>query len=84
MCHCETKIKRMERQNFEDSLRAFQRRRPFQPFTVELMIGEIIEVDHPEALVIRGGIALFISSRNIPSIIDHDSVTRIVGETQRV
>ena len=70
----------MESENFDRSLRAFQRRRPFQVFTVELVSGETMQVDHPEALVVRGGVAVYISPTGVPSILDHESVSQIIGE----
>ena len=50
-------------ENFDRTLRAFQRRTPFQPFTVELVSGTRIQVDHPEALVFRDGVAVFVCAR---------------------
>ena len=65
---------------FDRTLRAFQRRRPFQPFMVALVNGDRFQVDHPEALVIRGGIAVFIDAGGVPTLFDHESVSQIVGE----
>jgi hypothetical protein len=48
----------MVKENFERRLRAFARRAPFKPFVVELISGTTIQVDHPEALVSRGGVAV--------------------------
>jgi len=48
------------------------------------MSGESIQVDHPEALVVRGGLAVYISSRGTPTILDHGSVTRVIGEAQQI
>ena len=42
-------------ENFSNALRAFARRAPFKPFVVELVSGERIVVEHPEALAFRGG-----------------------------
>lgn len=66
-------------QNFERSLRAFVRRTPFRPFTVELVSGARIQVDHPEALVFRGGVAVFINPEGVPTIVDHESVSQWNG-----
>jgi hypothetical protein len=70
----------MERENFERSLRAFQRRTPFRPFTVALVNGDRFQVDHPEALVIRGGIAVFITADGTPWLFDHEGLNQFVGE----
>jgi hypothetical protein len=68
-------------QNFERSLRAFVRRTPFRPFTVELVSGDRFQVDHPEALVFRGGLAVFISLEGVPALFDHESVSQLNGLT---
>jgi hypothetical protein len=73
----------VERDNFENSLRAHQHRRPFQSFTVELSSGDRIQVDHPQAMVIRGGVAVYISSQGTPTILDHQGVTQIIGESKQ-
>jgi hypothetical protein len=67
----------VETDAFERSLRAFARRAPFQPFVVELVSGTRVEVDHPEALVFRGGAAVYISAAGIPTLFDHQSVSRL-------
>jgi hypothetical protein len=73
----------MERDNFEKSLRAFQRRRPFQTFTVELTSGDRLQIDRPEAMVLRSGVAVYISSQGVPSILDHEDVSQIIGEAKQ-
>ena len=51
----------MDRNTFDSTIRAFKNRTPFRPFTVELIGGHRFEVDHPGALVVRDGVAVFIS-----------------------
>jgi hypothetical protein len=70
----------MTSETFHASLGGMQRRKPFRSFTVELVSGEQIVVDHPEALVMRGGLAVFIDAKGIPTLFDHESVSRLVGE----
>jgi hypothetical protein len=65
---------------FVRSLRAFHRRHPFQPFTVALVNGDRFQVDHPEALVIRAGIAVFIDALGVPTLFDHEGVSQLLGE----
>jgi hypothetical protein len=65
---------------FERSLRAFQRRTPFRSFTVALVNGDRFQVDHPEALVLRDGVAVFIAAGGVPTLFDHRSVSQMVGE----
>jgi hypothetical protein len=71
----------MESDAFDKVLRAMYRRRPFRSFTVELVTGEKIGVDHPEAMVIRSGVAVFLDSTGTPSWFDHLGVSRVVGES---
>jgi len=66
---------------FDRALRAFQRRAPFRPFTVELMTGTNFQVDHPEALVFRNGTAVFIPAHGPLTIFDHESVSRLIDES---
>jgi hypothetical protein len=73
----------MESTQFERSLRAFQSQSPFRSFTVALVNGDRVQVDHPEALVIRGGTAVFISADGTPTLFDHGSVSQLVGEHTR-
>ncbi len=69
----------MTHEDFERVLQASQRRAPFRPFLVEFVNGEHIAVDHPEALVLRGGVAVYVSSDGIPTLFDHESVSEVVG-----
>ncbi len=73
----------MESTQFERSLRAFQRQSPFQSFTVALVNGDRVQVDHPEALVMRGGTAVFVSADGTPTLFEHSSVSQFVGERKR-
>ena len=70
----------MDRTVFESALRAFKHRNPFRPFTVVTMSGQRHEVDHPDALAVRGGVALFVGPGNVPVIFDHDSVDEVGGD----
>lgn len=70
-------------ENFAKYLRAFQKRKPFQSFTVELVSGGRIVVDHPEALVFRGGTAIYVAPDGTPTIFDHEGVSRIGGEVDK-
>jgi hypothetical protein len=70
----------MDVEQFERSLRAFQRRTPFQSFKVALVNGDRFQVDHPEALIVRGGVAVFITAGGVPTLFDHSSVSQMAGE----
>jgi hypothetical protein len=73
----------MTSKNFDKTLQAYQRRKPFCLYTVRFVSGEHIDVDHPEALVVRGGVAVYISSSGVPTLFDHESVSEVVGDTER-
>jgi hypothetical protein len=45
---------------------------------VELVSGDRINIDHPEALVIRGGVGVFVSADGAPSIFDLESVSQAI------
>jgi hypothetical protein len=70
----------MDSAHFERSLRSFQRRTPFRTFTVAFVNGDRFEVDHPEALVIRDGVAVFIAAGGVPTLFDLESVSQLIGE----
>ena len=44
----------MTDENLVRALYAFTRRRPFVPFLIQLMSGEMIRIAHPEAIRPRG------------------------------
>ena len=69
----------MESERFEAAVRQFQQRTPFTPFCVSLVNGKTITVDHPEALVVRAGVAAYIDRSGIPSLFDHESVAEVSG-----
>ncbi len=71
----------MDTENFDRTLRAFQRRVPFRPFQVALVNGDRFEVDHPEALVVRGGLAVYVAPDGTPTIFDHEGASEFVGGT---
>jgi hypothetical protein len=68
----------MVAENFCDALRAFQNRKPFKPYVVQLVSGERIVVEHPEALVFRNGVGVFISPRREITILDHEGVISVM------
>lgn len=70
----------MTQENFEQILAALSDRSPFHSFTVELMGGHQFEVDHPQAMVVRDGVAVYLRPGGVPVWFDHESVTQIVGD----
>lgn len=73
----------MTAENFDKTLEGLKQRSPFHPFTVELVGGSRFEVDHPGALVVRDGVAVFISPGGVPVLFDHESVTQFVAELRK-
>jgi hypothetical protein len=70
----------MDRDTFDTTIRTFKHRSPFRPFTVAMVNGDRVEVDHPEALVIRDGVALFAGPGGVPHIFDHEGVNQVIGD----
>jgi hypothetical protein len=69
----------MTAENFDNVLSGLQQLRPFRVFTVELNSGERFEVDGPNAMVVRDGVAVFLAPGGIPVWFDHDSVSQFIG-----
>jgi len=67
----------MEAENFERALRGFVRRKPFESFMIRFVAGSAITVDHPEAVVFRGGVAVYVSVQGEPTLFDHRSVSHL-------
>jgi hypothetical protein len=70
----------MDRDTFNGAIRAFKHRKPFQPFTVAMVNGDRVEVDHPDALAVRDGLALYVAPGTIPWFFDHEGVSQIIGD----
>jgi len=70
----------MAEQHFDSFLIALLDRKPFRPFTVELIGGDRFEIDHPRATVVRDGVAIYVRPGGIPVYFDHDSVLKIVDD----
>ncbi len=70
----------MDREIFTGTIRAYRQRSPYRPFTVVTVAGSRHEIDHPEAIVEREGVALFAGPGGVPVIFDHEGVSEIVGD----
>jgi hypothetical protein len=70
----------MDRETFTETIRAFRNRTPFRPFTVTTIAGNRHEVDHPDALAVRDGVALFAGPGGVPVIFDHEGVSEVIGD----
>ena len=63
--------------NFARTLRAFCVRRPFSPFMVELSSGTVLRIPHPEALILRGEVAVFTAPDSTQRLFDCTSVCQL-------
>ena len=70
----------MTAENFELAIDVMRRSVPFQPFTIALTNGDRLEVDHPEALMVRGTLAIFFAPEKIPQLFDHEGVAQLIGD----
>ena len=64
--------------HFDQLLTELRDQQPFRIFTVSLQSGRRIEVDHPHALVVREGVAVFLAPGGVPIYFDHDSVNEVL------
>jgi hypothetical protein len=71
----------MTREQFQLTLRSFYKRRPFQPFTLELVSGGRVEVNHPEALTQQHALLVHRSAKGLYSVFPSASVTRFIDGT---
>jgi hypothetical protein len=69
----------MEAAAFDIALRSFVNRKPFKPFEVEFVSGGRLQVDHPEALITRHGVAFHFATDGNPTLFDHESVSKVTG-----
>jgi hypothetical protein len=67
-------------ENFARALRAFNRRQPFRFFFIELNTGYRIQARHPEAVALRGELALFFPPDDTHILFDSTSVCRVYDE----
>lgn len=70
----------MDRGDFDNSIRTFKHRSPFRPFTLAMVNGDRLEIDHPEAVVVRDGVGLFVGPGGVPVVFDHEGVSQVVGD----
>jgi hypothetical protein len=70
----------MRPETFDETLKAFANRRPYRPFTISLVNGNRFEVDHPGAILIRDGVAVYLAPGGIPVIFDYEGISEVVGD----
>jgi hypothetical protein len=70
----------MDRDAFDSAIRTFKHRSPFRPFTLAMVNGDRLEVDHPDALAVRDGVGLYVGPAGGPVVVDHEGVSQVVGD----
>lgn len=70
----------MDQELFTSTITTFKHRNPFRPFTVAMVNGDRLEVDHPDALAVRDGMAMFAAPGNVPVIFDHEGASQVIGD----
>lgn len=70
----------MDRETFATTIRAYWKGIPFRPFTVVTVAGSRYEIDHPDAILERDGVALFAAPGGVPVIFDHEGVSEVFGD----
>ncbi len=74
----------MSQDTFDRLLRAFLDRKPFSPFTIELINGARVEVHHPEIVSQKGSVLVCTSTRQIRSYFECQAVVRFIDATGSV
>ena len=70
----------MKLETFADAIQTFRKRTPYTPFTIVTVAGEKYEIDRPDAILERDGVALFAGPGGTPVIFDHEGVSEIIGD----
>ncbi len=70
----------MDRDTFDNAIRTFLDQIPFRPFTVAMVDGDRLEIDHRHALAIRDGVALYVAPGGVPHIFDNEGVSQVIGD----
>ena len=67
----------MDPQLFEESVTVLRRQRPFRPFTLVMNNGDRLEVDHPDALTVRGGSGAFLGPAGVGRLFSCEAVNQV-------
>jgi hypothetical protein len=70
----------MDSNTFDNTLLFYKAQVPFKPFTLVMMSGDRLEVDHGGALGVRGGVALYVAAGGVPIAFDCEGVSHIIGD----
>jgi hypothetical protein len=60
------------------AVKVFCRRQPFRAFAVELKSGDRVIVKHPEALIMRGELAVYFNPKTGYRLFDGDGVCQVL------
>ena len=71
----------MNPDNFKYLLGNLYKRKPFLPFTLELLNGTKLEIHHPEALTAHERLVSFTSNRGVRSVFEYVIIMRIIDAT---
>jgi hypothetical protein len=68
----------MKTETFDEALRGYQRRQPFQPFIIHFGDGAFVLVEHPETVISADdGTVVHLARSGGLTIFDSSSVTRL-------
>lgn len=70
----------MTEEQFERTLRELLQRRPYKPFRVALVGGEVIEIDDPQYVARDGGTAGYINAAGVPFAFDYQNVVEFIPD----
>jgi hypothetical protein len=71
----------MTKDNFIRLIQSVNRRRPWKPYTLELLGGSRLEVNHPEALLANGELWVCASSTGLRTVFVCSAVVRFINTT---
>jgi hypothetical protein len=69
------------RDNFLRLWNAFAKRRPWKPFTLELVSGSRLEVNHPESVTLGPELFIVRATSGVRNYLDYASVVRFIDAT---
>ena len=68
----------MTAEHFDQIMAEWRDAKPYQIFTIELNGGRRFEIDHPTALIVREGVAVFLAPGGVPILFDHESINQVI------
>ena len=71
----------MTKDNFIRLIQSVNRRRPWKPYTLELLSGSRVEVNHPEALQADGELWVCSSTTGLRTVFECSAIVRFIYTT---